>query len=204
MDSTSPTSSTSDLPSRISKAEINALPLIRYKGKVSIIETDEQARQACRTLQSEAILGFDTESRPSFRAGEVHPVALIQLASADHAYLFQILKLNDFAPLVSLLENPSQIKAGVALHDDIKRLQESFAFTPAGFCELSTIARERGIENTGLRSLSAICLKARVSKGAQVSNWARSSLTDAQIRYAATDAWVSRKLYLCLTESSDT
>ncbi len=185
---------------QITKEAINALPLTAFAGPVSVIRSDRQLPAALQEMRGETILGFDTESRPSFRKGDNYPVALLQLGGANHVWLFQLLKLTDLAPLWRVLSNPRIIKAGVAIQDDIRKLQELRPFKPGGFVEISHFTQRAGILNTGLRSLAALLLHTRISKRAQVTNWARSELTKAQVQYAATDAWVSRELYLVARE----
>lgn len=163
------------------------------------MQTLEQAEAAVADLETEPVLGFDTESRPSFRPGQSYPVAIVQLAKRDRVYLFQVLRFDSPGPLQRIYENAGILKVGVALHEDIRRLRASHDFDARGFFELSRITqKELEIENTGLRALVALLLGVRVSKGAQVSNWSNPNLTEAQIRYAATDAWVSRQLYIYL------
>jgi ribonuclease D len=181
---------------KITKEEINALPLKAYEGPVTLVDKDRQMAQALGQLRKEKVLGFDTESRPSFKRGQNYPASLIQLAGEDHVWLFQIQKLKDLSGLWGILARRRPIKAGVAIADDIKKLQDIRNFKPAGFVEIADLSTQAGILNTGLRSLAGLLLKMRVSKRAQVSNWARSELTEVQIQYAATDAWVSRELYL--------
>jgi len=185
-------------PVTIAKEQVNTLPLARYEGPVTVVADAREVPAAVEYLRDETLLGFDTESRPSFRRGDNHPVALLQLAGAERVYLFQLHALDELAPPYALLSDPQVRKAGVAIRDDIRKLQELSPFPPANFVEISDISRGLEINNTGLRSLSAIFLGFRVSKGAQVTNWARRDLSDAQISYAATDAWVSRLLYLKL------
>ena len=190
-----PKLSREQLPSRIEKTAIMELPLIRYTGSVSLVTTQEELLASVEHLSGEDVLGFDTETKPSFRRGQSHPVSLLQFAAHNHVYLYQLHKLKDLGPLNELLSNASIAKAGVALHDDVRLLNELHSFDPKGFVEISSITREWGIENTGLRSLAALLLGHRISKSMQVSNWGKSTLTRAQIIYAATDAWVARCLY---------
>ncbi|MGF1449153.1 MAG: 3'-5' exonuclease [Opitutales bacterium] len=187
-----------DLPRSITKQEINVLPLMRYEGAYELVDTDEKLESALEALKSETLLGFDTESRPSFRKGENHPVSLVQLAGATKVYLFQIRRAAQSERLREVLSDEGMVKAGVAIRDDIRKLQELFQFEEAGFVEIAELTRPLSISNTGLRSLAAIFLGFRISKNAQVSNWARKDLTRNQQVYAATDAWVSRQLYLKL------
>ncbi|MGF1482983.1 MAG: 3'-5' exonuclease [Opitutales bacterium] len=186
------------LPRSISKQEINVLPLMRYHGSYELVDTLEKLEAALEQLSGETLLGFDTESRPSFRKGENHPVSLVQLAGSEKVYLFQIRRVEESPRLAELFNNSKIVKAGVAIRDDIRKLQELFPFDEAGFCEIAELTRPLSISNTGLRSLAAIFLGFRISKNAQVSNWARRDLTRNQQVYAATDAWVSRQLYLRL------
>lgn len=185
-------------PTTIAKEQINALPLARYEGPVAVIAKQRDLAGAVDYLRDETLLGFDTESRPSFRRGDNHPVALLQLAGAERVFLFQLQLLDDLAPLFSLLSDRAIRKAGVAVRDDIRKLRELADFPQANFVEISDLSRRLDVSNTGMRSLCAIFLGFRVSKGAQVTNWARRDLAENQIAYAATDAWVSRLLYLKL------
>ncbi len=188
----------SRLQPTISKEDVNRLPLIRYNGKIEVVTTDQGTITALKSLKKEELLGFDTETRPTFRKGENHHPALVQLATSDTVYLFQVQRIGSQSALMDLLSNGNVVKAGVAIEDDIRKLKELCPFRPSGFVELSTLSQQLGIKNTGLRNLAAIILKFRVSKGAQVTNWGRTELTDSQIRYAATDAWICRMLYMHL------
>ena len=179
----------------ISKAEINELPLIAWEGDIRILDTVEAMEAAVQELSSEAHLGFDTETRPTFKKGQYYPPALIQLATESCVYLFRISKINTLAPLLPILESSDILKSGVAIKDDVKELRAMEDFTPAGFVEITDITLKLGYENRGLRPLAALLLGGRISKAAQVSNWAREELDSKQIRYAATDAWISREIY---------
>ena len=180
---------------KISKSEINELPLIAWEGEIKILESIETMEAAVATIMNESHLGFDTETRPSFKKGEYYPPALIQLATEKCVYLFRISKTDSFAPLLPILESPDILKTGVAIKDDVKELRAMDDFTPGGFVEIADITLKLGYENRGLRALAGLLLNGRISKAAQVSNWARAELDDKQIRYAATDAWISREIY---------
>ncbi len=182
-------------PASISKEEVNRLPLASYKGPIHLIRRDKDLPAAARALSNETLAGFDLETRPAFRKGQSYPPALIQMAGAEAVYLFQIQRLRKPEPLISLLASPDILKAGVAVQDDMRKLTEWRPFFPAGFAEISEITQKAGIVNTGLRNLAAIFLKIRITKRPQVSNWSLPNLSRAQLRYAATDAWVSRLLY---------
>ena len=181
---------------KISRDAVNQLPIHRYDGPIEIISDEQSLNRALEELKNEPLLGFDTESRPVFRRGENSMPSLLQLAGKDKVWLFQLQLLPDLAPLFSVLADPKRIKMGIAIRDDIRKLNELHSFNDGGFLELANVTQKAGIVNTGLRKLVALFLGFRISKGAQVSNWARTRLTPAQINYAATDAWVSRELYV--------
>lgn len=180
---------------KISKAEINELPLIQWEGDIRILNTLEEMESAVAELQGCEHLGFDTETRPTFKKGQYYPPALIQLASPDCVYLFRICKTETLDPLLPLLESDDILKTGVAIKDDVKELRAMQEFEPGGFIEIANITAKLGYENRGLRALAGLLLGGRISKAAQVSNWARGELDNKQIRYAATDAWISREIY---------
>jgi len=184
-----------NLSLNITKEEINRLPLGRFEGAIHLVTTPCAAVAAVNRLREVEILGFDTESRPAFKKGESYSPSVVQLATAHEAYLFQVKRIGGLTPLKPVLESECCKKVGVALRDDIKRLQAIERYEPAGFVEISDISRRLGIEKTGLRSLIGMFLGLRISKSAQVSNWARRNLSQKQIIYAATDAWMSRRLY---------
>lgn len=183
-------------PERISKEAINRLPLRAYEGPVDVIRDVEAAKVACEVLAMEGVLGFDTETRPSFRKGEAFLPSLVQLAGQERVFLFQLGLIGPLEPLFAILSAAAPLKVGVAIRDDIKGLQAINSFEPNGFVEIADLTTPLGIVNTGLRPLCGILLGMRISKGAQVSNWARTDLSPAQITYAATDAWASRELYV--------
>ena len=180
----------------ISKAEINQLPLIAWEGPVEILEDEATVEVAVENLMTADHLGFDTETRPSFKKGQYYPPALVQLATSERVYLFRICQIKTLAPLIPIFESESILKTGVAIRDDMKELQAMDSFTPGGFIEIAELTSKLGYRNKGLRALAALLMRGRISKAAQVSNWARSELDEKQIRYAATDAWVSREIYV--------
>lgn len=180
----------------LSRDDINALPMDRYKGPITFIKNEEQLLSACAALSDESVLGFDTETRPSFRKGESYPPSLIQLGGADQVYLFPLHAGGIAAPLKVLLSNADILKVGVALEYDIKELRALDDFEPGGFVGLEPMAKALKIKNQGLRGLAAALFGFRISKKAQCSNWSRLPYNDTQLVYAATDAWISRRIYL--------
>jgi ribonuclease D len=179
----------------ISVEEISSYDLSWFKGEIAVIEDRESFEKIIQRLLNQKILGFDTETRPSFRKGHKNKVSLIQLATDDLACLFRINKLGVPEPLARLLADAEVIKAGVAVHDDIRFLKRLKKFDPAGFVDLQKYVKDFGIESSGLKKLTAIILGFRISKKQQVSDWEADELTDAQKIYAATDAWVCYKIY---------
>ena len=185
----------------ISKEEVNELETRTYKGKVYVIEDFSLADDIFYQLSQAKILGFDTETKPSFKRGENHRVSLLQLATDDAVYLFRLINGGFPLALKKIFEDERIIKAGVAIRDDLKKLRAIHEFEPSGFCELQDLSTQKGIKSNGLRKLSAIVLGFKISKSQQLSNWEAPTLTESQIFYAATDAWVSRELYINLMNS---
>ncbi len=184
----------------IDKDFIATLPLLQYTGKIVLIEDEETAREAVKKLLSEKILGFDTETRPSFTRGNAYLTSLVQLCGENCAYLFRLDFCGGVPVLFPIFENRRILKVGVAVKEDVRHLKMRAPFDDAGFVDASNYTRKVKIENTGLRALCAYFLGGRISKAAQVSNWAARKLTEQQIVYAATDAWTSRLLFLKLQE----
>lgn len=151
-------------------------------------------------LRSAKSLGFDTETRASFRVGEVYDVALLQLATEDNVYLFRLRGIQQFESIKNIFEDPGILKVGVAIRDDLKLLQKLFKFDPKNFIELQSVAKEKGVKNMGLRGMTEELLQASLSKKAKISNWDAKTLTADQILYAATDAWIGLRLYQKITE----
>ncbi|MBU0678797.1 MAG: 3'-5' exonuclease domain-containing protein 2 [Verrucomicrobia bacterium] len=183
---------------RMTKEEINELPVRKYTGKAHVISSEKDVSSAISVLSEEKILGFDTETKPVFKKGVVHMPALIQLATAREVFIFQLRKTGFPPKLRGVLANADIVKAGVAAGRDVVELQQLEHFEGRGFIDISKLSEAAGIQNHGLRGLSAVLLSFRISKRAQLSNWESEELTQAQIDYAATDAWVSRELYMRL------
>lgn len=183
---------------RIEKDFVSALPLIQFGGKIVLVEDEKTARNAVKELLREKILGFDTETRPCFQKGISYLVSLVQLCGKKAAYLFRLDYCGGVPVLFPIFENPNILKVGVAVKDDVLHLKKRAPFDDKGFVDASKFTRAAKIENTGLRALTAYFLGGRISKAAQVSNWAAKQLSPQQIVYAATDAWTSRELFVKL------
>ena len=179
----------------ISNDELAELPLSSFEGVIHVIDQPEDLDKALKYLSNQRIIGFDTETRPAFKKGQVFPVSLLQLATSDQAFLFRINKIGLPAGLVKILSSSKILKIGVAIRDDIKILQRIVPFKPSGFIELQDLVKDYGIENFSLKKLSAIVLGFRISKSQRLTNWDADELTEQQLIYGATDAWVSCDIY---------
>lgn len=179
----------------IKTEEILTLPYGAFQGKITLVENPKDLKKAIGELSKESILGFDTETRPAFKKGQVYKVAMLQLASVERAWLFRLHHTGFPTELRELLTDVSLIKCGIAIRDDLKALQKLGSFEPGGFVELASLSKQKGLEVEGLRKLAAILLGVRISKSAQTTNWEARRLTDKQIEYAATDAWACLEIY---------
>ncbi len=179
----------------ITKEDIRELPLLSFKGSIHVVESPDQLDDAIHALNSEKMLGFDTEKKPTFRKGEYNPTAMIQLSSIDDAYLFRLNKIGYPKPLFDLMSDPEVTKLGISIEDDIKELEKLSKFSPSGFMDVNDIAKDIGVKHIGVKKLAAIFLKQRISKGQQTSNWEIEVLSSSQKKYAATDAWICLRIY---------
>ena len=180
---------------KISNEETAALPSIEFRGEIRIVEREEEIDEACRRLMQEPVIGFDTETRPSFRPGVTFRVSLLQLSAPDVCYLFRLNKIPLARPILRLLESRETLKIGADVAGDLRSLRQIRRFRDGGFVDLQAIAPEWGIAEKSLRKLSAIVLGQRVSKAQRLSNWEAATLTEKQRLYAATDAWVCTRIY---------
>lgn len=185
---------------RMDREEINSLPIWSYPGRIILVRTKFELDTVLPELSQEKILGFDTETKPNFLKGQNHPPSLLQLAGETAVWIFQLTPLGLPGGLSAILADPKIIKTGVAVNFDLQQLRQLGPFQPEGFAELATVAKESGIKNHGLRGLAAVMLGYRISKSAQRSNWGADILSEKQLRYAATDAWVGREIYLRFQE----
>ena len=188
----------------ISPEEIDKLELVSFPGKIKVIDSvGLEFLSAVRYLKRQKIIGFDTESRPSFSPDQPHyGVSLLQLSGAEKAFLFRIKLMGGIPkPLRAVLSNENIIKVGAAVNDDVRGLEKHHDFPPRGFVDLQKIVWEYGIKDKAVKKMAAIILGIKISKTQQLSNWEAETLSDAQKAYAATDAWVCREMYLKLKAS---
>ncbi len=196
MNPASPAVAQNKIAHSISREDMAKLPIRRYAGRVCVVATPQELGEALEDFRQESVVGLDTETRPAFRKGESYLPCLVQAATARAVYLFQLRRTEVFPVLAGLLSDPRTVKAGVSLADDLRALQQVFAFAGKNILDLGDAARSSGSRQTGVRNLAGIFLGFRVPKGTRTSNWAARELSAAQITYAATDAWACRELYL--------
>lgn len=189
------------IPFSISKEEISELPLGQFEGPIYLIDRPDQVEEAVDFLDDQRIIGFDTETKPSFHKGQSHQVSLLQLSTSSQAFLFRLHRTGFPPPLRSLLEKENLVKVGAAVLDDLKALRKlTDSFYPQSFFDLNDELKKVGFHNVGVRNLCGMVLKMRISKAEQVSNWELENLTERQQRYAATDAWACLEIFGKLRE----
>jgi ribonuclease D len=182
---------------------LEKLEYASFPGKIFVIDSvGAEFNRAIAYLRSQKVIGFDTETRPCFGPNQPrYGVALLQLSGPEKAYLFRVNRIGMHRRLCNLLADKRIIKVGAAIHDDIRGLQKLREFEPGSFVDLQKIVWEYGIRDKSVKKMAAIILGFRISKTQQLSNWEAEILSESQCRYAATDAWVCREMYLQLMRS---
>jgi len=180
---------------KLSKDEINGMPLIKYEGDIKVFSKKDNIQGAVDYLLNQEVIGFDTETRPTFTKGPLNAPSIMQLAGGDSVFIFQLGRSRMFEKLSQVLSEKRITKCGVSVDRDLIELMYLSPFDPCSFIDLGDVARARGMPHHGLRGLAALLLKHRISKSSQTSDWSRRKLSDAQITYAATDAWISLELF---------
>lgn len=184
----------------IDKDTINELPKVLFEGEIHVVQTPQEAERAVAYLKTCPIVGIDSETRPSFTKGRPHKVALLQISSAEHCFLFRLNLTGLTLPLILLLENPQIIKVGLSLKDDFMMLHKRAPFEQRGCIELQEYVRQFGIEDKSLQKIYGILFGQKISKSQRLSNWEADVLTQPQQLYAATDAWACLNIYNKLQE----
>ena len=188
----------------IGKEDLSELPKAAFPGNIHIVDTPEEADKAARYLKGQPILGIDTETRPSFSKGHVHKVALLQVSTDDHCFLFRLNLIGLTLPVIKLLESPPITKVGLSLHDDFMMLRKRAPFEPRAYVELQEYVRPFGIQDMSLQKIYGILFNEKISKSQRLSNWEAENLTQPQQLYAATDAWACLNIYHKLEELKQT
>lgn len=179
----------------INKESINEMPKVLFDGQIHVVQTPQEVERAVAYLKTCPIVGIDSETRPSFTKGRVHKVALLQIASEEHCFLFRLNLTGLTLPLILLLENPNVLKVGLSLKDDFMMLRKRAPFEPRGYIELQEYVRMFGIEDKSLQKIYGILFGQKISKSQRLSNWEAAELTQPQQLYAATDAWACLNIY---------
>lgn len=169
--------------------------LISFSGKIHLISNDREIHSVLSNLSSAKILGFDTETKPSFKKGEVFKVALLQLSTETDAYLIRLANVTQYQMIKNIFENEEIIKVGLAIRQDLKQLRQIFSFEHKNFVDLQDLAKAKGLKNFGLKGMTEEVLNATISKGPKLTNWEDPILSEQQLKYAATDAWIGLSLY---------
>ena len=187
----------------ISPEEIGSLPLASFGGEIVVVDAlDQVFADAIRYLRRQKVIGFDTETRPTFSPDQhSNGTALLQLSGAERAFLFRLQRIGLPKQLASILSSPSILKVGAATADDVRGLRKITDFQARGFLDLQSKVWEYGIRDKSVKKMAAIILGVKISKAQQLSNWEADRLSESQQRYAATDAWVCREMYRKLSGS---
>lgn len=185
----------------ISKDELSQLPMATFDGKIVVIDNPEQVDVALDKLEMEKEIGFDTETKPSFKRGQTFKVSLVQLSTHNTCYLFRLNHIGMPERLKNLLGNEDILKIGVSIHDDFHNLQKLADITPAGFVDLQSFVKQYHIADNSLSKIYAIVFGQRISKAQRLTNWEAAELTQSQQNYAALDAYACVKLYDTLVEN---
>lgn len=183
------------LKSNISNEELNELPLGMFTGKVVVVQEAARIKKILPELYDQEMLGFDTETKPVFVRGHSNKVALLQLALPEKVFLIRLQQTGMTDELAEFLESATIEKAGVAIRDDLVALRKLRSFNPGGFVEITHLTKSVGLEAESVKKLTGLLLGFRISKSAQTSNWEAPTLTEKQIQYAATDAWVCLEIF---------
>jgi ribonuclease D len=177
------------------KSLISSLPVAQFQGRIIVVLTPGETEKAVRFLLTQSILGFDTETRPSFKRGNQHKVSLLQVSTPHICFLFRLNHTGLTNSLIQLLEDNNVLKIGLSWHDDVNSLQKLRKFNAGTFIEIQDLVRDIGIEDMSLQKLYANLFGQKISKRQQLSNWEADVLLDKQKAYAATDAWACIQIY---------
>lgn len=180
---------------KITKEEIAELPIETFEGKIVVIDDVKDVEQAVAELSKASVIGFDTETKPSFKRGVSHKVGLLQLSTDGICYLFRLNKIGYPDTLDDLICNPDIKKIGLSLRDDFAAIRKRSDKKPINFVDLQTYVDQFGIEDESLQKIYAILFGKRISKSQRLSNWEAEHLSNAQQMYAAIDAWASLRIY---------
>ncbi|MDE7413823.1 MAG: 3'-5' exonuclease domain-containing protein 2 [Muribaculaceae bacterium] len=169
--------------------------MISYQGEIILVDSEADAETAVSILKTARVIGFDTETKPSFKRGQTNNVALLQLSTDNSCFLFRLNHIGLSDNVKALLEDESILKIGVSIHDDFHNLNKLYHLSPAGFIDLQHFVKDYGIADNSLAKIFAIIFGYRISKGQRLSNWEAEELTPHQQAYAALDAQACERIY---------
>jgi ribonuclease D len=181
---------------KIDKQLVANMPSLIFEGDIIEVKTPQQAKEAVDCLLDSVAVGIDTETRPAFKKGVSYPVALLQVATLTHCYLFRLNLLKDYTEIQKLFESDKITKVGLSLKDDIRALKGRIkGMNPKNIVDVQDIVNDYGIFELSLQKIFAIVFNMKISKTQRLTNWEAECLTPAQQQYAATDAWATLLLY---------
>ena len=186
------------LKSKITKEEINLLPVVIFEGKITLVDDLSKVHPAIEELRKAKVVGLDTETKPSFTRGTYHKVSLVQISTLNHCFLFRLNYIGFPPALAEFLTDITIKKVGLSLRDDFNGLNKHHKFMPENIVDIQSIAQSYGIMELSLQKIYAILFEKKISKSQRLTNWESPELTEQQQRYAATDAWASLQIYLQL------
>lgn len=189
---------------KISKEEVASLEIESFQGRIIVAQTVTDVRKGIEYLSKFGMVGIDTESKPSFKKGKSNKISLLQIATDECCILFRLNLTGITDEIKGFFENKDIIKVGVSLKDDFMMLHKVAAFSPDGFVEIQELVDRFNIGEKSLQKIYAILFDKKISKSQRLSNWDAEILSDAQKRYAATDAWASLKIYRALCNENIT
>lgn len=184
----------------ITKQELAQLPIANFIGSVKVIDKLEDAAAAVAELREADVIGFDTETRPSFRKGVINKVSLMQLSTRKCCYLFRLNKIGTPDVLRELLEDETKLKVGLSIHDDFHNMRNLSPIEPRGFIDLQPYVKQFSIADNSLARIYGILFGQRISKGQRLTNWEADELTINQQHYAALDAIACIQIYDYVTK----
>lgn len=171
------------------------MPRALFEGKIIVVSSEGETERSCAFLRQQPIVGIDTETKPSFHKGVTHKVALLQVSTDDTCFLFRLNFMGLCAPLRRFLASRETLKVGLSLHDDILSLHRRGDFDAGSYIDIQDIAPRFGIRDMSLQKIYANLFGKKISKSQRLSNWEADVLSEAQKRYAATDAWACVQIY---------
>ena len=186
----------------IAKDEIHNYPLLDFNGNIHLIQSESDIKSSCEILARHKVIGFDTETKPSFKKGVSYNISLLQLSAGNSVYLFRINKIGFDKKIIEILSNKNILKVGIDIKNDLLGLKKLKSFKENNFVDLNTLAIKKGYQSIGAVKLSIMLLGCRISKSQRLSDWSADNLTESQINYAAIDAWICPKILQSFKDKS--